>query len=528
MPDFLFRTSRKLARLTRDFPRFVRTPLDYAQADDLVRRRLAQRESSLARLVERGIYVRPTSPYAQLLREVGCELGDVRALLTADGVEGTLETLAARGVYLTFDELKGRRTVVRGSRTFQFQEWEFDNPFIFPHVEAWSGGTRGPQTSVKMTLPYFSDLAANTALALQAHRLWDAEHVVWLQGFTPGFIYAALGRRVSAWFHPTDPFPRRLKLPSWYLALLGWLSGQSLPFPRYLSVREPERLVEWLVRRRRRPGDICVTTYASSAVRMCLRARERGIDLSGVSFITLGEPFTPAKLQALEAVGARVLVRYAFTEAGIIGYACGTPRASDDLHFLADSYGLIRRQRRVGDEGPMVEALLYSSLLPTAPKLLLNVESGDFAQLEQRACDCAQGAAGLETHLSGIRSFEKLSSEGMTFVQTDLLRVLEEVLPERFGGTSADYQVVEREGAHGILQLALVASPALGELDENELRAVFLEALGGPLGDNSFGASVWRQLGSVVVQRDWPMPTAAGKILPFHLAAASASRHQTQ
>jgi hypothetical protein len=95
------------------------------------------------------------------------------------------------------------------------------------------------------------------------------------------------------------------------------------------------------------------------------------------------------------------------------------------------------------------------------------------------------------------------------------------VLPERFGGTSADYQVVEREGAHGILQLALIASPALGELDENQVRAVFLEALGGPLGDNSFGASVWRQLGSVMVQRDWPMPTAAGKILPFHLAVQS-------
>ena len=30
------------------------------------------------------------------------------------------------------------------------------------------------------------------------------------------------------------------------------------------------------------------------------------------------------------------LVRYAFTEAGIIGCCCGTPRLSDDLHFLSD------------------------------------------------------------------------------------------------------------------------------------------------------------------------------------------------
>ena len=517
MPIRRLHDLHKLARLSRDLPRFLRAPLSSDQALATVRRRLAEREVCFLRIVERAIYGRPRSPYRQLLQAVGCELGDLRALLAAEGLEGALRALAARGAYLSFDEFKGRRPVVRGSRTFHFRESDFDNPFIFPHIEALSGGTRGPRTSVKMTLPYFADLAASTAVAFRAHGLGNDEHAVWLQGFTPGFIYAKLGRPTSAWFYPSEPLSARLALASWYIALLGRASGQPLPLPRPLPVQAPGRLVDWLAQRRRKGTDVCVTTYASSAVRVCLRARERGLTLEGVCFITLGEPFTEAKRQALDAVGARALVRYAFTEAGIIGYACGTPRASDDLHFLSDSYGLVQRPRAVGADGPEVDALLFTSLLPTAPKILLNVESGDYARMERRPCGCAQGAAGLDVHLSEIRSFEKLSSEGMTFVQTDLLHILEEVLPAHFGGTGADYQVVEQEGEHGIGCLVLLASPAIGPIDEDRLRSTFLAGLGRGHAVDRYGARMWAEAGTVQVKRDWPVPTGSGKILPFHL-----------
>src|SRR5262249_35115641 len=160
---------------------------------------------------------------------------------------------------------------------------------------------------------------------------------------------------------------------------------------------------------------ICVTTNASSAVRVCTAAQARGASLEKVCFITLGEPFTEAKQRAVAASGARALVRYAFTEAGIIGYRCAAPRPSDGLRFLRDSYGLIQRRRAVNDPALEVEALLFTSLLPTAPKILLNLESGDYARLERHDCGCDLGKLGLEDHLSEIRSFEKLSSEGMTF-----------------------------------------------------------------------------------------------------------------
>jgi hypothetical protein len=273
----------------------------------------------------------------------------------------------------------------------------------------------------------------------------------------------------------------------------------------------------WLAGRLKKGEPVCVTTYASSAVRICAAAKERGFNLNGVSFITLGEPYTEAKQQMVEATGARALVRYAFTEAGIIGYGCADPQLSDDLHLFSDSYALIQRSREVADSGLSVEAFLFTSLLPSAPKILLNVESGDYGTVWRRDCGCQLGALGLTTHLAKIRSFEKLSGEGMTFVQTDLLRVLEEVLPAHFGGTSADYQVLEEEGEHGILRLLLIVSPKIGPVDEERIRGVFVDELGGDGGFARAYADIWRRAGTVQVKRQWPVATKAGKILPFHV-----------
>jgi hypothetical protein len=512
----------KLVRVTRDFPPFVRTPFGPREAARTLADRLATRAERFLWLAERAVYGNPASPYRTLLGAAGCELGDLRALVERDGLEGALTALLGAGVYLTFDEFKGRREVVRGSLRFACAEAAFDNPLIAPHIEAWSGGTRSPGTSVKLALPYFADLAVNTALAFEAHRLGEHAHAVWLQGFTPGYIYAKLGRPVLAWFYPVDALSARHRAVSTYIALLGRFGSHPLPAPRFVDVAQPERVADWLGAQGSAGRRVCLTTYASSAVRIAGAAQSRGLSLGGVCFITLGEPFTDAKRQAVEASGARALVRYAFTEAGIIGYGCAVPSASDDLHFCSDSYALVERQRTVGDGGPMVAAFVFTSLLSSAPKILLNVESGDTGLVEERACACPLNAAGLRRHLSGIRSFEKLSGEGMTFIQTDLLRVLEEVLPARFGGTSADYQVLETEGERGILRLLLLVSPAVGSVDADAVRRTFLAELGGGAVFDRFSATVWERAGTVEVRRQRPLATRAGKILPFHVAQAGA------
>ena len=72
---------------------------------------------------------------------------------------------------------------------------------------------------------------------------------------------------------------------------------------------------------------------------------------------------------------------------------------------------------------------------------------------------------GWTTHLREIRSHEKLTAGGMTFLDTDLIRVLEEVLPARFGGAPTDYQLVEEEAAEGQPRVRLLVHPRIGAVD---------------------------------------------------------------
>ena len=91
----------------------------------------------------------------------------------------------------------------------------------------------------------------------------------------------------------------------------------------------------------------------------------------------------------------------------------------------------------------VLDSLLVTSLRATAPLVLLNVSLGDQAVVAARACGCPLEDLGWTTHLHTIRSYEKLTAGGMTFLDTDLVRVLEEVLPTRFGGGPTDYQLEE-------------------------------------------------------------------------------------
>lgn len=510
----------RLVRLTRDLPSFLGTRVSLADAAATIRERLATREERFLAQAARLIYASPQSPHRRLLDAAGCELGDLRALVAREGLEGALTRLVADGVYVTYDEFKGRNEAVRGSRRFRFTEADFDNPNISPHFEARTGGTRSSGTPVKFDLRFVRDQAANIALTLDAHGMLQWDHAIWYQyGFTEALRYARAGRAPLAWFCLMDTLPSRMKAGAYYMAALARLLGRPLPAPVYLDVRDPLGMVRWLDRRRAEGRSICVTTYASSAVRIAAAALEAGVPLRDVRFITLGEPFTEARQRIVEASGAAALVRYAFTEAGILGYRCVHPRRSDDLHLFTDSYAVVQRRRGVGGFGLMVDAFLFTSLLPTAPKVLLNVESGDYGMMEERTCDCGLGAVGLRTHVAEIRSFEKLSGEGVTFVQTDLLRILEHTLPARFGGTSTDYQILEVEGSDAITRLLLVISPRIGAIDEEHARRVFLDELG----QDGLSAAIWQRLDTVQVRRQWPEPTRAGKILPFHLLRATGS-----
>jgi len=150
---------------------------------------------------------------------------------------------------------------------------------------------------------------------------------------------------------------------------------------------------------------------------------------------------------------------------------------------------------------------------------MLNVESDDYGSLETRNCGCRVGELGYSMHLSNIRSYEKLTSEGVSFLGTELLRLLEEVLPHRFGGNPTDYQFAEEE-VDGLPKVNIVVSPRVGALDDEAvINTVVNSLVSYPGGDIMIRQ--WRQGNTLHVVRREPYATSSAKILPLHIIKKS-------
>jgi len=227
-------------------------------------------------------------------------------------------------------------------------------------------------------------------------------------------------------------------------------------------------------------------------------------------------------------MGASPVPVYGISEAGVIASGCDLPHAeSDHCHLYKDTTAIISHRQSVPHSDMFVDSYLFTTLLYESPKLLLNVGMGDYGNLSEEKCDCTFGQVGFDTHLSGIRSYEKLTGEGVTFVDTDFVRIIERELPERFGGRSTDYQLVEKEDSRGLTHLQLLVSPRVGEIDNNKVLESFLNLLkraeDSPESWSQSGTEMWKQSNMVQIVRELPIATASGKILPFFVSKTKAT-----
>ena len=511
-------------RLLRSLGEFFATPLTPARAAALVRQRLERREERFLAHVDRVVFGVPHSPYRTLLQSVGCDRPALAQAVRAHGLEGALAQLRDAGVYLSYEEFNGRREVVRGGRTFRFTPADFDNPLRDVDLEVRSGGTRSRRTPVLVAL---RTIAENRAVAFQLMFQAagvDAPPVVWLPGFPSGsgvFFWLALahiGRPAVRWFTVTDPRgPSVAPRHRWLITLARLVArqrGWRLPVPEHAPLSAPEPVLEAVLRTRDRFGRCAVISTPSGAVRVATRARRREERLEGVDFFVGSEPLTEGKAEEIRRSGARVWPRYVFTEGGAVGVGCGRPEAVDDMHLMADSFALILHRRPMPGIGER-DAYMFTSLLQFAPKVMLNVESDDFGTVTSRRCGCPLDSLGLDRHLAQVRSFTKLTGEGATVLGTEAVRILEEVLPRTFGGSSLDYQLLEAEDEERLTRLFLVVSPELGPLDEEAVRRTFIDELWRA----GVGLSeVWfpGQGETVRVLRREPVQTPGGKLLPFY------------
>lgn len=515
-------------------PGFVKKRLTLDEARAQIKESLETRNERFVRTLEKCIFEFPRSPYLPLLKAAGCELGDIRALVKNEGLEQTLSHLRDGGVYFSFEEFKGRRPVERAGVSFEANPDDFDNPVTPKHYAIRTGGTTGPRARVWVNLSSRDESEAAKLLAHDAHGLLGIPTLRW-RPFEPSqFVIllseARIGSISSKWFATRGPARTvfQYELARRLIDFAARMGGARVPKPEFVDPQDGLPAARWAEQQLASNGRCLIRATISAAVRVALAARDHGIDLHGTSFMGGGEPATPAKFAFVTETGAKWIPRYASAEGGTMGLGCANPVDGSDVHFFNDHLSLIQHQREVPGAATTVNAFNLTALYPQSPKVLLNVESDDFGILERRNCGCPLGDVGLDHHLRDIYSFGKLTGEGVTLVGNDMIRILEEVLPSRFGGSPLDYQFVEEEDDQNLTRLTLVISPRVNIDDEAKVISAVLSELESKGGAIGMAGLIWKQSGTLRIKRAEPTLTSAGKLMSLFVARRSTTKEVRQ
>lgn len=495
-----------------------------------IRAQLENKEARWLETLRRAVFDRPESLYARLFRLADCEFTDLKESLGRRGLEGTLELLRDAGVYLTSEEFKGSEPVVRGGRRFDLRDGEFRNPLVEGRIVGSSSGSRGRSVKSPASLEYeayIESLRRIEAVELGFDKFSEAmvrPLPPSMIGLRVGIANAKAGRPPKRWFAPEA----RLRGTWHYRALscalvaAARLHGVRAPFPTLLPANDFSPVARWIAAEKKRGRCCSIGGFVSPLVRVAAAALENGNDIAGTLFIAGGEALTPAKRKLIESAGARVCQRYWISEVGPVGFPCRHSLERNTLHFLEDSVAAVMRSRKAPLSELTIEAALFTTLHPAAPNILINAEMGDSAVVERAPCDCTYAELGFTTKVREVMSFSKLTGQGVTLVGTDLIELLEDVLPRKFGGAAGDYQLVERDQA-GQTTLALRVSPRVGRPPRDEVRAFFLRALRKYYG-GSLASRLWEHSEALEVEFAEPVAGAGGKVLPIELLRSGEGR----
>jgi hypothetical protein len=515
------------ARFARGLPGFLRHTITLSDAEQIVRRGLDNREANFLRLIERGVFGHARSPYRWLMGNAGCEMGDLRRMVRSDGVEAALLSLRRAGVYITFEEFKGRSPVVRNGKSLEVCAGDFTNPFLSTSYQAETGGTTGAGTRVGQDLDHLAVQSAHIMLHNHAQGTLDVPQAIW-RGVLPdgSGINSVLrsshhGRVPAKWFSVNRPgdrrVPLRFGLATYGTVLIGRAMGVPIPWPDVVHIDRAVVVARWARETVERHGACLINVAVSRALRVCVAAREAGIDLTGAVFVIAGEPPTPAKVAGIRASGARCYTTYGFAEGGRLAIGCANPVSDNDLHLLRDAFAVYTYERRLPGFDITVDALNITSLLLTTPQILLNVEVDDCGTVEERSCGCPLERLGYNLHVRDIHSYGKLTGEGVTLIGSEMTDLLERVLPARFGGSPLDYQLMEEEDKNGFTRLSLLVSPRIEGIRDQEVIETVLERLHSSSLMADSARSVWAQAGTLRVKRMEPVWTGRGKLMPLYL-----------
>lgn len=513
-------------RFATGLGRFLRTPLSEQDCRAIIAESLEQRERNFLRLVRRAVYGYPQSPYLGLLRWAGVEYGDLERMVLADGVESALAKLYEAGVWVELDQFKGRRPIRRAGLTIEVSPESFDNPVLSRDFEVESGGSTGPRRRMKID---FDLLVYDAACRYFHFAAVDADNrplAIWRgvppdsSGLKHGLIAAKLGRPMARWFSPVPLRWTPAGLPfaalTTYAVRASRLYGHPIPAPEHVPLDNGLPVARWLAEQVRAGTPGVLSAAANNAVRAAIAAREAGLDISGTVFRVSGEPFTEPKRRLIAELGARTFSGWSMSETGPLAGGCGRREVVDEVHLFRGKIAVLQRPKQLPDGETVIDALYLTTLLPSTPKIMLNLDSGDYGVLGRRRCGCLLDEIGFPDHLHTIRNYEKLTAGGIQFLGSEILELVEEVLPRTFGGNPTDYQFVEEQNGE-LSQVSLVVSPRVRLEDESRVARAVLEHLASRGSGNRLMAAFWQQGRTLRIERREPYVTPASKTPPLRV-----------
>src|SRR5689334_1488084 len=168
-----------LMALSRVLPNYFRRTVAPSEAAETMRRSVAQRDENFLELARTQVYNRPDSPYLRLLKLAGCAFVDLETEVRRHGLEATLERLAEAGVYVTSDEFKGKKDIVRGACSFRVSPAAFNALKPGAGFVIHSSGTTNAPVRSFIPIDWIGHEALTTSAAFAAHDLFRSAHAVY-------------------------------------------------------------------------------------------------------------------------------------------------------------------------------------------------------------------------------------------------------------------------------------------------------------------------------------------------------------
>jgi hypothetical protein len=192
-----------ISALVRAIPQFLRERTTLQRAEEEIKKAFDHREKRFLELVHSQVFERPTSPYLKLFRVAGCEFSDLQTQVRRSGVEATLKQLAREGVYLTSQEFKSKKEVIRSGQSFRVVPELFGLRRVSAGYQTQSSGTTNDPIRSFVSLDLLAIRTPATCVFFIAHDLFSHAHAMY-DAILPGsaginnlLIYARMGVMVE-------------------------------------------------------------------------------------------------------------------------------------------------------------------------------------------------------------------------------------------------------------------------------------------------------------------------------------------